>query len=136
MRTRHRHLVACTAVLAVAAAGAATASADRAATPSQKAQITKSVKASPVAGLHSVRNRFKVTRVRVSTVSRAWATASIVAKPRFRATFQSGYVVLVRPPAGPWVVVDAGSATVGCGVAPYRVLIDLSIGGCPPDERL
>lgn len=136
MSTRHRHLVACTAVLAVAAAGAATASADRAATPAQKTQIAKAVKASPVAGLRSVRNRFRVTRARVSTVSRAWATARIVAKPRFRNTFQAGYVVLVRPPAGRWVVVDAGSATVGCGVAPYKVLKDLDIGGCPPDERL
>lgn len=136
MRPRHRNLVACTAVLAAVAALAATASADRAATPSQKTQITTAVKASPVAGLRSVRNRFNVTGVRVSTVSDAWATAEIVAKPRFRTTFQNGYVVLVRPPAGRWVVVDAGSSTVGCGVAPYRVLKDLGIGDCPPGERL
>ena len=136
MRIRTRHLAACVAALAVAGAAATTASADRAATPAQKTQITKAVKASPVAGLRSVRDRFNVTGVRVSTVSVAWATARVVAKPRYRNTFQAGYVVLVRPPAGAWVVVDAGSALVGCSVAPYRVLTDLGIGGCPPGERL
>ena len=136
MRTRSRYLAVSVAAVALAAAAATTASADRAATPAQKTQITRAVKASPVAGLRSVRSRFNVTRVRVSTVSNAWATAQIVAKPRYRNTFQAGYVVLVRPPAGPWVVVDAGSATVGCSVAPFKVLKDLDIGGCPTGERL
>lgn len=136
MTAHTRHLVACAAALAAVAAAATTASADRAATPAQKTQITKAVKTTPVAGLRSVRNRFNVTGVRVSTVSDAWATARVVPKPRYRTTFQSGYVVLVRPPAGRWVVVDAGSASVGCSVAPYRVLVDLRIGGCAAGERL
>ncbi len=148
MRTRsttRRTLAAIVAVGAALAAGAvATASAatehDRGARPAEARAITTAVKTTPTAGLRAVRNRFNVTRIRVSTRSPFWATADIVAKPAFRTSFQGGYAVLLRlnraDRPGPWVVVDAGSATVACGIAPTSVLRDLGRGGCPPGERV
>jgi hypothetical protein len=100
------------------------------------------VRTTPVAGIRSVpRDRYVVTRPRVSTLSRYWGIASIVARPAFRDTLEGALVVLVRtggPTApGPWVAVDAGTSGVGCAVAPYRVLRDLGIAGeCPVGDRL
>jgi hypothetical protein len=70
--------------------------------------------------------RYSVTNVRISTVSKAWAMASLVPTKGYRNTFQPASVVAVKP-AGTreWVVVDLGTAQVGCGIAPNRVLTDL-----------
>jgi hypothetical protein len=68
----------------------------------------------------------EVTRQRVSTVSKSWAIAQLVATPAFRTTFQNATVLAIRP-AGTngWVIVDLGTAQVGCGIAPNKVLADL-----------
>jgi hypothetical protein len=125
---------------AVATTGTGAVEHSRSAKPAEARSITAAVKSSPTAGLRQVRNRFDVTRIRVSTKSAWWATASVAAKPAYRTTFQGGYAVLLRlnraDRPGPWVVVDAGSSLVACGIAPTSVLRDLGLGGCPPDESV
>ncbi len=75
------------------------------------------------------RKKVVVQSIKVSTVSRSWAIASVNAKPAFEATFQSFVVVLLKVPrinnSTYWVVADFGGAFVGCGVAPLAVLRDL-----------
>jgi hypothetical protein len=108
--------------------GAGTALANKSASRSQANAVAQAIRSSPVAQINRVpTNRYRVTRVRISTVSSAWAMASLVPTKAFRNTFQSAIVVAVKP-AGPrsrWVVVDLGSAQVGCGIAPNVVLADL-----------
>jgi hypothetical protein len=97
------------------------------ATSSQASAVAKAVKSSPVDDIDKVpAKRYSVTDVRVSTVSKAWAMASLVPTKPYRNTFQPATVVAVKP-AGTreWVVVDLGTAEVGCGIAPNRVLADL-----------
>jgi len=71
-------------------------------------------------------NRYTVTNVRISTVSKAWAMASLVPTKAYRNKFQAATAVAVKP-AGTreWVIVDLGTAEVGCGIAPNPVLTDL-----------
>lgn len=94
---------------------------------------------SPVGGLRELpHNRYKVTAIKVSTVSKSWATANITPRKAYRDTLQSGYAFLVRPAGtSSWVVVDFGSAAVGCGFAPDAVVDDLRGNGssdaCEPD---
>jgi hypothetical protein len=131
-----------TATIAAAAAlsllvAAAPAAASRRPTSGQAAAITRAVQTSAVAGMNRVpRNRYVVSHRRISTVERSWAYAQIQPRKRFRSTFQSAYAMLVNP-AGTrtWVVVDLGSAQVGCGVVPAAVISDLLGGdaGCPPE---
>jgi len=86
--------------------------------------------------------RYRVTKVKISTVSRAWAIASLVPAKGYRRSFQPATAILVNP-AGTrsWVLVDLGSAEVGCGIAPDAVLADL-LGlkagetPCPPGEGI
>jgi hypothetical protein len=80
-----------------------------------------------VGGLNKVpRNRYTVTGQRVSTVSRNWAIARLVATPAFRSTFQNATAVAVKlAGTSRWVVVDVGTAEVGCNIAPNKVLADL-----------
>jgi hypothetical protein len=130
-------------VAAVAAAaalittlGCASAGASRGPTAGESRAITDALLTTRVAGMNTVpRDRYRVSGVRVSTVSASWAKADVVARRRFRATFQDAVVVAVRL-AGTedWVVVDLGSAQVGCGIAPKRVLVDLfsTRTPCPP----
>ena len=101
--------------------------ASKSATPSQAKALTRAIHATPVAGINSIpANRYRVSRVKISTVSKAWATASLVPVARFRNTFQGIYVVAVKlAGTSTWVVLDAGSAEVGCGTAPDPVLADL-----------
>lgn len=70
-----------------------------------------------------------VRGIRISTVERRWAMATIAAKPRFVDTFQSFLVALLKVPringSTTWVVVDFGNAFVGCDIAPLPVLRDL-----------
>jgi hypothetical protein len=97
------------------------------ATSSQASAVAKAVRTSPVDDIDKVpTKRYSVTNVRISTVSKAWAMASLVPREAYRNTFQTATVVAVKP-AGTreWVVVDLGTAEVGCGIAPNRVLSDL-----------
>ena len=132
-----------TAGIAAAAAlsllvAAAPAAASKRPTSSQAAAITRAVQTSTVGGIDRVpRNRYVVSHRRVSTVEKSWAYAQIQPRKRFQDTFQSAYVMLVNL-AGTrtWVVVDLGSAQVGCGVVPTAVISDLLGGdaGCPPED--
>lgn len=129
-----------TLVIAITAAiPISPAVASKSATPSQFTALSRAIRTSPVGGMDRVpARRYRVSHVRISTVSRAWASASLVPTKAFRRTFQAAYVVAVRlAGTGTWVVVDLGSAEVGCGTAPNAVLSDLLglKGGeqpCPP----
>jgi len=106
---------------------AASASASRAPTTKEQKGIANAVLATHVAGLNTVpRSHYRVTGERVSSVSGSWAKAEVVARPAYRSTFQNASVVAVRlAGTSQWVVVDLGSAQVGCGIAPNKVLADL-----------
>ena len=81
------------------------------------------------------KSHYRLTGERVSSVSSSWAKADVVARPGFQSTFQNATVVAVRlAGTGQWVVVDLGSAQVGCGIAPNKVLADLfsTKTPCPP----
>jgi hypothetical protein len=119
---------------------AASAGASRAPTSQQRAALTSAVQASSVGGINRIpRSHYRVTGPRVSSVSSSWATAQLTAQPAFRTTFQNAIIVAVRP-AGTqrWVVVDLGSADVGCGIAPDKVLADLfkTKTPCPSGEGI
>jgi hypothetical protein len=123
-------------VATVALILASPAGASRAPTGKERRALTSAVLASHVGGINKVpRSHFRVTGQRVSSVSSSWAKAELIARPAFRATFQNATVIAVRP-AGTtqWVVVDLGSAEVGCGIAPNKVLADLfsTKTPCPP----
>jgi len=126
------------AAVAVLAAGtlAAPALAAKPATKAQKAAITRAIHRSPVAGIKQVpQSKYRVTRVKISTRSSSWAVAWQVATKAARGTFQDAYVVLVRlGGTNTWVVVDAGTALVGCSIAPDSVVRDLTGFRCPPGE--
>lgn len=107
--------------------GAGSAYASQRASRSQANAVTQAVRSSPVGGINKVpTRRYTVSKVRISTVSRAWAMASLIPTRASRNTFQTASVLAVRL-AGTrtWVVVDLGSAQVGCGIAPNAVLADL-----------
>jgi len=117
--------------------------ASKPATPAQTRALTRAIHTTPVAGVNKIpRSRYRVSNVKISTVSKSWASASLVPTKRSRATFQSAYVLAVNPAGtSSWVVVDLGSAEVGCGIVPDSVLADL-LGlkageqPCPPGEGI
>ena len=113
--------------LAIAVAAAVPAAARRTASSSQRSALVRAVHGSPVAGLNRVpQSHYTLTDVRISTVSRSWASAAVTPTARYRSSLQSISVVAVQPGGTrSWVVVDAGSAQVGCGIAPDTVLADL-----------
>jgi hypothetical protein len=131
--------IAASALLAVS--GSALASKN--ATPAQVKALTRAIHATPVAGINRIPvNRYRVERAKISTVSTSWASAWVEPTKRFQATLQGIEVVAVRPGGtSAWVVVDAGTAEVGCGIAPDPVLADL-LGlkageqPCPPGEGI
>jgi hypothetical protein len=134
MRTvRCASIALAVAALCLTVIGPALAS--RSATPSQAAALTRAVRISAVGGIDKVPvDRYKVSRVKISTVSKAWAMASLVPTKAFVRTFQPAYVVAVKlAGTSAWVVVDLGSAEVGCGIAPDSVLSDLL--GLKPGEQ-
>jgi hypothetical protein len=118
-------------VSAIVGAGAvlwaSPAGASRAATANQRQALTNAVHSSVVGGINKVpTNEYTVTGVRISSVSKSWASARLVATPAFKSKFQNGFVVAVKlAGTSRWVVVDLGSAQVGCGIAPNKVLADL-----------
>lgn len=69
-------------------------------------------------------SQFTVERVRVSRVNPSWAAAALVPK---RSADLDPADVLVRRTKSTWVVSDLGTAEVGCGVAPRRVLGSLGL---------
>lgn len=105
----------------------APAEASRPANAKQRVALASAVHSSRVAGLNQIpRSEYRVVDQRVSTVSRNWASARLVATPAFRSSFQNVIVVAVKlAGTDQWVVVDLGSAEVGCGTAPNKVLADL-----------
>lgn len=122
---------------------ASSALARKNATRAQARAVARAVRSSPVGGINRVpAKRYVVTKVKISTVSKAWAMASLQPTRAFRNSFQAASVVAVQP-AGTrkWVVVDLGSAEVGCGIAPDAVLADLlglkaGESPCPPGEGI
>jgi predicted aspartyl protease len=125
---RHRGtIVAAIAVLAALVA-TAPASASRKANAQQRAALSAAIMRTPVGDLGRAERHkpFRITGQRISTVSPSWATATLVPKPKFQARVQGGYVIAVRlGGTKTWVVVDAGTAMVGCGIAPNSVIADL-----------
>lgn len=117
--------------------------ASKGATPAQLKALTRAIHATPVAGINKIpANRYRVSRAKISIVSTSWASAWVEPTKRFQATLQGIEVVAVKPGGtSTWVVVDAGSAEVGCGIAPDPVLADL-LGlkageqPCPPGEGI
>ena len=103
------------------------AQASRPASPGTRTAITAAVHASSVGGLDRIPQRdYRVTDARISSVSRSWASAQLSPTRASRSTFQSGSAILVRlAGTNRWVVLDVGSAQVGCGIAPDKVLADL-----------
>jgi hypothetical protein len=139
---RHHHVAALPVLVLLAVLSlAATAFAARNATRSQASAIARAVRSSPVAGIDKVPARhYRVVNVRISTVSSAWAMASLTPTKAARDNFQPAIVLAIEP-AGTrsWTVVDLGSAEVGCGIAPNAVLADLLAlksgeSPCPPGE--
>lgn len=138
---KHSLSAAVLLVTSVVAGAAGPALASRNATRSQANAVAQAVRSSPVGGIDKVpTKRYTVTRVRISTVSPAWAMASLVATKAFRNRFQNATAVAVRlAGTSRWVVVDLGTAEVGCGIAPNAVLADLlglkaGESPCPPGE--
>jgi hypothetical protein len=139
--------VRCTAIALATAASvlllSSSALASKNATPAQARALTRAIHATTVGGVNKIpRNRYRISNAKISTVGKSWATASLVPTKRSRATFQPAYVLAVNPAGtGSWVVVDLGSAEVGCGIAPDPVLADL-LGlkageqPCPPGEGI
>ena len=122
------------AVLAgVGLSGSSSGNGGRPATAAEARAIVSAYRSSPLGDVNRVpRGNYRIVGIRVSKLAPAWATARQVPTPAARATFQPAYGVLVRlartpGAAGPWVLVDVGSAEVGCGVAPRRVLADLHL---------
>ena len=111
----------------VALLTAAPATASRKATKREAAAITRAIHTSTVGGIKKVpRSHYRVTRQKVSTISRYWALADMVARPKYVNSFQNASVLLIRlAGTGRWAVVDLGTADVGCGIAPTPVLVDL-----------
>jgi hypothetical protein len=113
--------------LLVLLASSASALASKTATPAQLKALTNAIRSTPVAGIDKIpANRYRVLRAKISTVSTSWASAWVEPTRRFQARLQGIEVVAVRLAGkSTWVVVDAGTAEVGCGVAPNAVLADL-----------
>jgi hypothetical protein len=125
--SRTRLAIAAAIALLACLLTALPANAARKATKQQTAALSKAVFQSPLGGGDpSFAKRFHITGAKISTVSRSWATANVVPKPRWQDSLQGGYMIAIQP-AGTktWVVVDFGSADVGCGIAPTSVIADL-----------
>ncbi len=122
-----RRWIVAGAVVGTAMLCAAPAVASRAANGTERQGLTNAVHASVVAGINKVpRSHYTVTGQRVSTVSKNWGSARLVATSGFKSSFQNALVVAVKlAGTNRWVVIDLGSAQVGCGIAPNKVLADL-----------
>jgi hypothetical protein len=128
MRTSQSRLVALALIgAAVFLTLVASAGARRAPSSQARRALIAAVHTSSVGGLNKIpRSHYRVTDAQISSVSRSWASARLTATTAYRSSFQSATIVAVQPAGtGRWVVVDLGSAQVGCSIAPNRVLQDL-----------
>jgi hypothetical protein len=127
-------------VITAATVCAAPAGASRAANAKDRRALSSAVHTSPVGGIDKLpRSHYRVTGQRVSTVSKSWAIAQVVATRPFRGSFQNATVLAIKPAGtSEWVVVDVGTADVGCGIAPNKVLADLfkTKQPCPSGEGI
>lgn len=135
------------APLALLAAGAlalgalaAPALAARRATPAQARAVARALRSTSLGGADRVSKRwYRVTGVRISSLSSSWAIARQTPTTAGHDRFQPAYAILIRPQgARSWTVVSLGTAMVGCGAAPDAVLADL-LGvkaPCPPGEGI
>lgn len=117
---------------------AAPAAASKAPTKSQAAAIARAVETTTLGGANKLdRSWYTVGKIRVSSLSDAWALAWQLPTRAGDGRFQPAYFMLVNPPGSKrWTVVSLGTALVGCGVAPNVVVKDLTGGGCPPGEGI
>lgn len=81
--------------------------------------ITRAVARDVAASSVVPASRFTVTRVAISRVDAAWAQAWVL--PKKGVDLDRAQVVVHRDKAG-WKVKDLGTAEVGCGITPSRVL--------------
>ncbi len=128
---RYRVLAALGTAALAGALWAPSADAAKRATSAQLSAITKAMQTSPVAGLNTVpRAKYKVTNAKISSVSPNWATADLTPTAAAKDNLQSGYAFLaLLAGTTTWVVLDFGSAEVGCGYAPNAVIDDLTAKG-------
>ena len=85
-----KHRLALPALLAVfaLAGSAATALASKSATRAQANAVAQAVRSSPVAAINKVpTKRYTVTKVRISTVSPAWANSALIWERRLAGSF-------------------------------------------------
>jgi hypothetical protein len=129
-RTRWKTTLACGACVIAGAplvAAAPPASASRAPSAGERAQIVSAIESSEETA--AVRGRFDVRALQISTVrtpSVRWGRARIVPKPGVQA---DGATVIVGRFGRAWKVVDLGTGGVGCWLE-ARVRRDLRIVGC------
>jgi hypothetical protein len=128
------------ALVLTAALLAAPALASKRATHAQARAVAKAVRTTSLGGANKVDRRwYRVTGVRISSLSPSWAIAHQRATRAGRGRFQPAYFILIQPQgARSWTVVSLGTALVGCGAAPDSVLADL-LGvkrACPPGEGI
>jgi hypothetical protein len=119
--------LAALAAIGLAAVWAPSADAAKRATGTQLNAITRAMHTATVAGLNTIpRSHYKVTGAKISTINPNWAVADLTPVGAAKDTLQSGYGILVLL-AGTktWVLVDFGSAEVGCGYLASNVLDDL-----------
>jgi hypothetical protein len=131
-------LAALAAVTVATGALAGPALASKAPTKSQRVHIAKAVRTTSLGGANKLPNSwYRVTRVRISSLSPSWAIAWQTSTKAGEGKFQPAYFILAQPQgAKRWVVMSLGTALVGCGVAPDVVIKDLTGGGCPPGEGI
>jgi hypothetical protein len=135
MSPRRRSLLAICSIGLGLMICAAPADASRKATAEQRVRLADAIHTTPVAGIGEIpTRRYLIRNARVSSASKSWAAALLVGRGKFRTRFQPAEVLAVRLAGTPqWVVVDAGTSGVGCGIAPADVLADLfAEGTCPP----
>ena len=117
-----------TLLLAVAAAWlavcAGSAVASRPAHPDEKRAIARAAKRSP--DTQGVRGKFDVVHVRISTVDRHWARASLRPKRPFRHQFDTATAAL-HLADGHWRLRSLGTADVGCAIHRAAVRRDLGL---------
>ena len=116
-------LSAVSAVACLALAGSAFAS--RPAHPSESRAIARAIRSSP--DTRGVRGKFDVMRVRISTVDRHWAVASVEPKKPYRHQLD-GATAVVHLAHSRWSVRTLGTSDVGCVVHSLAVRRDLDLG--------
>lgn len=118
-----RRIASLLALLALLVA-APVALAARAPTTKERRAIAAAAKRS--AETQGVRGQFKVRRIRVSTVDRRWARASLLPTRAHRGDFDAASAVFRRR-GGRWALRTLGTAGTGCVVPRKAVRRDLRL---------